>query len=518
MRRLIRPQWNRDPEAGSVLVFWGVAIVVLLGMVALSFDVGRISATQSELQSYADNLATAAAAELDGEDDSIDRAIAAVATLITDTQTFGEGGRQLTAADYDLVFFRRGSGGPGTVISANPATLVYTAADQSAARYVRAVVGPRNVGTPFAAVLSLITGDALVSTDVGAQATAGLDEFACDITPLMFCIPQTDPPWTADGNIGQMIRLRTGGQGAPWGPGNFGFLDPSSGTVTAGNACAGLNGAQLDVCLIAAERGAASCFNQEGVDTEPGQKSGRNASAFNVFFDIFDSTANNLDKNANYPAAPNVIKGIKPKGGGKCIQGNYEMSGALPLPRDDCFYGSTCDEGNRIGDGVWSTRRADYITANHDGDDPTEDFALPGDYAGTRFEMYRAEVKAAAGGKLTTVGNEDGLPSCTKNVSDINRRVLVAAGIDCTRNPVSGRAEDVPVYEFVRIFLTEPVGYPPTKTKKTVKNNQGEDVVVEDYFFDDSEAFDIHVEVLGTAEEETAIGPALIRKVVRLVE
>jgi len=502
MHMRIRRQWNRDPEAGSVLVFWGIAIVVLLGMVALSFDIGRISATQSELQSYADNLAVAAAAELDGETDAINRAAAAAETLISDTQTFGAGSRQLTTADYDLVFFTRGASGPGTVLTLDPATTVYSPADQAAARYVRAVVGPRNVGTPFAAVLSLITGDALVSTDVGAQATAGLDEYACDITPLMFCVPSG---WTADGNVGQLIQLRTGGQNAAWGPGNFGFLDPSKNEVNPGGPCKNLNGQKLDACLIAAERSTSGCFSQEGVDLEPGQKTGRNASAFNVVFDIYHSTMNNVKNDADYPAAPNVIKGIKASGGGNsCIGNNYIDSEALPLLRDTCFANGTCEDGGRFGNAEWD--RDTYIERNHGiGNDPTTVHQLPGDYSGTRYEMYVAEIKAGAGAappRLTQTGiNETGLKSCsTKPAStDINRRVFVAAAINCEAHGVQGAAQDVPVQEFVRIFLTEPVGYAAGS-------------------FSGSTDFDLFVEVVGTAEKATPVGPALIRKVVRLVE
>lgn len=504
MRMRMTWRCGRDPEAGSVLVFWGISIVVLLGMVALSFDIGRISATQSELQSYADNLAVAAAAELDGEADSIDRAIAAAETLITDTQSFGAGGRQLTTADYDLVFYQRGAGGAGAVISPNLATGEYTSATQLSARYVRAVVGPRNVGTPFAAVLSLITGNALASADVGAQAVAGLDEFACDITPLMFCVPTG---WDADTNIGQMIRLRTGGQNAAWGPGNFGFLDPSKIEVNPGGPCKNLNGQQLDACLIAAERSTSGCFSQEGVDLEPGQKTGRNASAFNVVFDIYHSTMNGDKNNSDYRPAPNVIKGIKAAsgnnnqgggGGNSCIGNNYTASSAMPLPRDDCFATASCPEGNRFGTETWA--KAAYVSANHTVD-PTLAHPMGGDFTGTRYEMYRAEIAAGSAQRVTKPGlDETGVKSCAPTASpDPNRRVFVAAAIDCGANNIQGAAQDVPVQEFVRIFLTEPVGY-ATGT------------------FLDTEDFDIHIEVLGSAEKDSAVGPSLIRKVVRLVE
>src|SRR5687768_7441805 len=99
-------------EEGTFLVFFAATIAVLLGIVALSFDLGRMAATQTELQSFADSVALAAAGELDGKDDSVERAKAAAAALITGTQSFGEdddpesgGDRTLQgAADYDLTF------------------------------------------------------------------------------------------------------------------------------------------------------------------------------------------------------------------------------------------------------------------------------------------------------------------------------------------------------------------------------------------------------------------------------
>ena len=76
----------RGDERGALLVFVAVAIVALLGLIALSFDLGRMASTQTELQSFADNVALAAAGELDGKEDSIERATRAANNLITDTQ------------------------------------------------------------------------------------------------------------------------------------------------------------------------------------------------------------------------------------------------------------------------------------------------------------------------------------------------------------------------------------------------------------------------------------------------
>ncbi len=84
--------------------------------------------------------------------------------------------------------------------------------------------------------------------------------------------------------------------------------------------------------------------------------------------------------------------------------------------------------------------------------------------------------------------NESALPSCSNQVTTADRRVLIAAGVDCTANTINGRAENIPVKEFVKLFMTEPVG-------------SGSD-------------FDIWTEVVGTAE---AAANGQIRRVVELV-
>ena len=87
--------WPKDDE-GAILVFWAVALCAILGIVALSFDFGQKAATQSELQSFADQVALAAAGELDGKADAITRATAAAANLIADSQTFATGAHALS--------------------------------------------------------------------------------------------------------------------------------------------------------------------------------------------------------------------------------------------------------------------------------------------------------------------------------------------------------------------------------------------------------------------------------------
>lgn len=445
-------------ENGGIFVLWMTSLVAIIGFAALVFDIGRVSATQSELQSFADNVALAAAGELDGEDDAITRSTNAAATYVADTNAYGGDGVLSGANDYTLTF-----------LSDLPAddTQAFTAfvtTDPEDAALVHVSVTPVTFGIGLTRALRSFSGqtgpnDATVS----AEAVAGFTQEACDITPLMFCIPSG---WSATNpaNIGQEILLRTGGQGAAWGPGDFGFLDTSSASV--GSTCSGESGAKLIACLIGAETNRTRCYQQRGVTTEPGQKVGLINAAFNTRFDRFRGVVSNLKNDPNYTVAPNIISGEVPNG--PCGWNNPSAStNSIGLPHDTCFGAGSC---TRFGNGLWDYGH--YIDTNH-GDansvfDVGEDAHLlphvPPAFAGTRYGTYVAEIGYAAvaglpGGAILTGRDETGVAQCSSHVStNPKRRVLIAAAIDCSANPISGTTTNVPVEEWVEIFMTRPVG------------------------------------------------------------
>ncbi|MBD3678494.1 MAG: Tad domain-containing protein [Rhodobacteraceae bacterium] len=446
--RIWKELWTS--EDGTILAFWGVSFAALFGMVAMSFDMGRIAITQTELQSFADNVALAAAGELDGGADAITRAQAAAATMISDRKTFGSGDSLLSGpTDYALVFL-------SDLPASDTAPMTAVTTDPEDAVFARVIANASTVDLTFAAAFTALTGEGGPDNVVSASAVAGMTQYACDVTPLMFCLPHGG--YSAEANKGAMIRLRSGGQGAAWGPGDFGFLDPSRALIDMDGPCAGLTGVNLDACLLGAVGSITQCFAQRGVDTEPGQKVGIEDAIFNVRFDIYRSIMNGNRNDPDYAPAPNVIKGIRPNGGGSCIGGNEQVANTEELPRDDCLISGTCPLGSRFGDGNWSNGRTNaYVAANYGGVDPH-----PG--AATRYEYYLAEIAAAGGAGssnaiLTGLGlDETGRPMCSNNqVADPERRVVIAAGIDCGANPINGAEEGVPVQEFFKLFLTEPV-------------------------------------------------------------
>ncbi|MGR3374398.1 pilus assembly protein TadG-related protein [Pseudooceanicola nanhaiensis] len=446
-------------EAGSVMVLWIASLVAILGLVALVFDLGRVQVAQGDLQGFADSVALAAAGELDGRADSITRATAAAALMISDTQAYGGDGTLSGAVDYTLTFL------DGLPNDDTVAPTAFITTDQREATMAWVVATPANIDTLFLrATRALVGATGPATATVSAEAIAGFTMEACDVTPLMFCVPSG---WssTRASSIGDGILLRSGGNGAAWGPGDFGFLDISASAV--GVTCAGLTGAKLIGCLIGAEGNVTRCYSQRGVTTEPGQKVGLENSAFNTRFDQFTGIMNRYRNNPNYTVAPNIISGLAPEASG-CFKDNPDVStNSIGLPHDDCFAAGTC---TRFGDGSWDYDL--YIDTNYgDGNgvlDAGEDSHLtphvPAAYAGTRYGVYVAEIEYArtaglTGGAILDGRDETGIAQCSANVSsDPKRRVVIAAAVDCTANPINGTTTNVPVEEFVEMFMTEPVG------------------------------------------------------------
>jgi Flp pilus assembly protein TadG len=446
-------------EAGSILVLWVASLVAILGITALVFDIGRVQIAHGDLQRFADNVALAAAAELDGRSDSITRAENAAADLISNPQAYGGDGTLYGVADYTLTFLE----GLPAVDTADPAG--YTTTDPFDAVFVRVVTTPATLETMFlraSRALSGVSGPAQAT--VSTESIAGFTTEACDITPLMFCKP---PGWSAtqDTSIGDGILLRSGGQGTAWGPGDFGFLDVSSSAI--GSSCSGLNGAKLIGCLIGAEDNVTGCYAQRGVTIEPGQKVGLENAVFNTRFDQFLGVMKQYKNHPNYTVAPNIISGLVPKGNA-CGWNNVSAStNSIGLPHDNCFANGTC---TRFGTGSWDYDK--YIDSNYGdrngtleaGEDSHLVSHVPAAFENTRYGVYLAEIAYAQManlkfGAILSDRDETGIAQCSSNVStNPKRRVVIAAAIDCTKHPINGAATNVPVDEFVELFMTEPVG------------------------------------------------------------
>lgn len=87
-------------QRGAVAVVVGLSIFVLIGMIGLALDLGQMFVNKTELQNAADACALAAARELDGNADALDRADAAGVLVGTQNLVGFQGAAvTLTAAD-----------------------------------------------------------------------------------------------------------------------------------------------------------------------------------------------------------------------------------------------------------------------------------------------------------------------------------------------------------------------------------------------------------------------------------
>ena len=383
-------------EDGALLVFFAICAAAIFLVASLSFDLGQRASTQTELQSFADNAALAAAGELNGFPGAIERAERAARELISDNFVFGEeadgnGDADKTLkgeSDYDIYFYATLPADDSTPMTASSA-LEKIAANDAVARYARVVVKPVNVDWDFANLLTLFSSTALPSEAVDAEAVAGYTSLSCDVAPVFFCLPDDQPGWTPSTAIGDSILLKAGGQsggqnGPAWTPGNFTWLNviaqaeaawTTDGVTNPTGPCAefakNLNGKfnpDLYECLFSAGTGTL-CFENGQLDTKPGGTEGVITAVFNTRFDVFGKGSGSNQNDSLFAPAPVVTTGLEASS--TCGSSTSNTSTTMGLPADDCFTGhggGSClsyDGDVRFGDGDWSAGRLFYADVNY---------------------------------------------------------------------------------------------------------------------------------------------------------
>jgi hypothetical protein len=448
-------------ECGVITVMAVIATGLFVAIGGLALDLGRLYNLHSQLQSYADHVALAAAAELDGQAGAIERARRAAlgdgdGPMLADVQTFAVGAPDLRV--LEPVFLRALPADPLPQYETSD-LVPYVTTEDGEARFVRVTVEPREMRFLMLPIMNLFadreldTGDSVTTS---ATAVAGFTREVCNFPPLMMC-----NPYETGGNkqftpiIGQQVLLKTQGSGASWVPGDFGLLD-TVGSAGEGVCTGGLGGTNRIRCVMALINPNSQCVGGR-VNIRPGQAVSIHG-GLNVRFDVWDPPLQSKRNDSAFAPAANVTKGMTHAPNQCRLDQLSPAPDTVPLPRDGCFESGTCD-GGRFGDVVSTDQLSAYWSANHGG------AALPTELTGgTRYDVYRYEIDQDVIPQSADPNGESGAPTCAPAGYDnplLDRRTLIVAVVNCIEHNVHGNTDDVPVVAFAKMFMTEPVGDAP---------------------------------------------------------
>mgnify|MGYP001067479155 CR=1 FL=1 len=505
-------RFGRD-QRGFVFILALLVMPVFIGYAFIIIDIGRGNNAHADLQVAADSVALAGAAELDGGPDAIDRAKVAMANVTNTVSMLARSG-----SDMEISLVYEDTGGNEFFVTfltdmpqrdTTPLTSAFLSAndttDSALAEYVYVRAQSRDLDTAFFNPANLLS----PTVPIAASAVAMAVSAACDIPPLYICNPfefDSSGNYVGDqlqnefqvGNLhGRLIRLHPPGASTQ-APGNFGFL-----SVNGSSSANAIND-------IFAGNTNPTCYESGVVRTKPGAASAI-SQGINTRFDIYEGQYNNWNNATKpFPLAPaeNVRKGSLPRINGNNIVdclGNGESATKIVddhiwVPGvgfnadgiNDFAYGlpdnntmlppSQGIAGAYIGaNSTWNAQT--YLDRNYPaypGGTPivttsnsTSDIAsMFNGHLPSRYDVYRHEIDTGmnvvrAPGDPADSGDtgEIGLPYCGTEesspsldpVSDPDRRVMVAAIIDCTTVGDGGGVNYIPVNSYASIFLSRPM-------------------------------------------------------------
>ncbi|MGN6468666.1 MAG: TadE/TadG family type IV pilus assembly protein [Rhizobiaceae bacterium] len=432
-------------DEGVALVLVAIMLPVIIGFAVLAIDMSRVNNLHNDLQKAVDALALAGATELDGNADAETRAENAITNLIENCTKFSTssanscptaGGYQLARADV-IVQYLYGIPASDSIQLLADGTDAngkdWKATTAAEAQYAEVTLNPDSATAAFSTIFPASFVGGPDSFKVSTQAVAGnAGQVTCAMTPLFIC----DPFKNVDGSgpgfdeavatnlwIGRSVTLET--KGAAWGPGNFGFLRPSS------NQGYG----DTDLSKDLARGTVQECVNSRHLYTSTGNLTTNDIQGLNTRFDMFPANGNSFPSksNASWPAAPNVRKGYMP--------GNKGICEAVPGTPDTSYFGLPADNASDptitdglVGNGQWAYSK--YLTTNNLTN--TVGALFPGatdTNPPSRFEVYKSEYTSGAYTQKSGPGKnlENGVPQCSSNVStDLDRRLIYGAIVDCS--------------------------------------------------------------------------------------
>ncbi|OCP36129.1 TadE/TadG family type IV pilus assembly protein [Ensifer sp. LC163] len=493
LNRAIGRFWN--DHRGYVIALTLIAMPLLLGFSLLVIDVGRSSNLHTDLQNAVDAMALAGARELDGRDDAIERAEAAI-KRVTNSAAFAGGGTGMSLGSYDPVSFDAGDPAKGTVnvrflkeIPANdddPITGSMETTNSNEASYAWVFVPNERV--QMQTIFPLPVGFSRDTISVSAEAVAVYRASACDVTPIYICNPFEDPAggdpegsardyhqkFAAGDLYGVQIELHNSGSYSV-GPGNFGFLRTALG-----------NGASaLAEALGSGKPGV--CYKQEDLETKTGVMAGPVEDGLNTRFGLYGGSFNNETNNTLYRPAGNVRMAQQQSGNScKSYSPEEQAYDAVPLGYGATMQGIGGGGGRIATSNNWNVNM--YWDITHSGKKPSplksnpsytppaapasEIKAYSSSYPGgptpagvnpSAYDVYNYELGKANLLADKAPSGETGIPQCHKGY-DLstypdsvygNRREIFAAIVNCIHEDPTGH-DRVKALAFARMFLVKP--------------------------------------------------------------
>ena len=414
-------------ERGAALILFAVLIPVMMGIIGLVLDGGRVFIMNNEQQDLADAAALAGASKLDGTQEGMDAAVLAAQNLIAGINPEGltEGG------DGTQIGTIRFCSSPLGANPWTPATCTPTV-DPALADFIEVRTITRNVSPVFTVALGADSDAAS-----NAVAIAGSTIVACNVQPLMLCNPFYPTEFHA--TPGQMFVFQEK-QGGGFAPGNFGLLDPP-GQIQSGGA---------ETRRLLSQQSPRFCYiNQASPRT--GGSNGPVEAGINVRFDM-QPNGPGVQTGMDLTPAPNVIKGKIPNNSNNCrwTGNNFTDTPSARFPRDISIAGITDFQSVGIGDGQMDPAAKNAFWQYHHGTDWPSSIS-------TRYEAYLHQLQMASS---DWTGLESADPECTSTPAGPPERRVISVMIvhECD---ISGNSVPyVRSNRYADFFITEPVPPP----------------------------------------------------------
>ncbi|MBZ7927151.1 pilus assembly protein (plasmid) [Ensifer adhaerens] len=499
LHRTIKRFW--EDRRGYVIALTLIAMPLLLGVSLIVIDVGRSANLHTDLQSAVDAMALTGARELDGRNDSITRAEAAIERL-ANTAAFGNGGSGMSLGSYITVAYKAGDDTASTVtvrfLKGIPGDGTFAGDDDDPITAAMITTNPNDAGYAWVTaknqamqtIFPVPVGVTRSTINVSADAVAAYRVSACDVTPIFICNPyepagnnsatvseqaaeQLHTKFAAGDLYGTQIELHSTSSSSP-GPGNFGFLRTPLG-----------NGASV-LAEALATGNPGTCYTKDGLDTETGAKAGPIEDGLNTRFGFYSASFSKAKSDPRYRPAQNVRSAQSQSGGKKCDSYTPVLTGstigdvakAVPLG-----YGATMTAmgGGKISTGnnwnyntYWNVAQggtAPSVTAilsNHS--------SYPGSGASapskpSAYDVYRYELSNPSLLSHASANGEKGTPGTTGQcysgpaLSNYtageygDRREIFSAIVNCGYEAsvahLNGHKATKAI-AFARMFLTKP--------------------------------------------------------------